>query len=36
MLIHGDTHIDPPAVAIGLVATLLLTMRAAGLSLPPF
>jgi hypothetical protein len=36
MLIHGDTHIDPPAVAIGLVATLLLVMRAAGLALPPF
>lgn len=35
MLIHGDTHIDPPAVAIGLVATLLLVMRAAGLTLPP-
>jgi hypothetical protein len=35
-LIHGDTHIDPPAVAIGLVATLLLVMRAAGLVLPPF
>lgn len=36
MLIHGDTHIDPPAVAIGAVATMLLTMRAAGVSLPPF
>lgn len=36
MLIHGDTHIDPPAVAIGLVATLLLVMRAAGVTLPPF
>jgi hypothetical protein len=35
-LIHGDTHIDPPAVAIGLVATILLTMRAAGVTVPPF
>jgi hypothetical protein len=35
MLIHGDTHIDPPAVAIGLVATLLLTMRAMGIAIPP-
>lgn len=34
-LIHGDTHIDPPAVAIALVATLLLVLRAAGVSLPP-
>lgn len=35
-LIHGDTHIDPPAVAIALVATLLLVLRAAGVSLQPF
>lgn len=35
-LIHGDTHIDPPAVAIALVATLLLVYRAAGLVLPGF
>jgi len=34
-LIHGDTHIDPPAVAIGLVATLLLVLKAAGIVLPP-
>jgi hypothetical protein len=34
MLIHGDTHIDPPAVAIGLAATLLLVMKAAGIVLP--
>ncbi len=35
-LIHGDTHIDPPAVAIALVATLLLVSRAAGVVLPAF
>ncbi len=33
-LIHGDTHIDPPAVAIAIVATLLLLMQAAGIVLP--
>lgn len=35
-LIHGDTHIDPPAVAIALVATTLLTLKALGVVLPPF
>jgi len=35
-LIHGDTHIDPPAVAIALVATLLLVAGSAGLVLPAF
>ena len=35
-LIHGDTHIDPPAVAIAIVATLLIALRAAGVLLPPF
>lgn len=34
-LIHGDTHIDPPAVAIAAVATLLAISRFAGLALPP-
>ena len=34
-LIHGDTHIDPPAMAIAGVATLLLLMKAAGIVLPP-
>ena len=34
-LIHGDTHIDPPAVAIALVATILLLMRAVGVAVPP-
>ena len=34
-LIHGDTHIDPPAVAIALVATLLVVLRAMGVTLPP-
>ena len=33
-LIHGDTHIDPPAVAIAGVAALLLLMKAAGIVLP--
>jgi hypothetical protein len=33
-LIHGDTHIDPPAVAIAAVATLLAISRAAGLIVP--
>jgi hypothetical protein len=36
MLIHGDTHIDPPAVAIAAVATLLALSRVAGVVLPPF
>ena len=35
-LIHGDTHIDPPAVAIAVVATTLIGLRAAGVILPPF
>ena len=35
-LIHGDTHIDPPAVAIAIVATILIAVRAAGFVLPPF
>lgn len=34
-LIHGDTHIDPPAAAIAVVATLLLLLQAAGVVLPP-
>jgi hypothetical protein len=34
-LIHGDTHIDPPAVAIAAVATLLAISRAVGLTIPP-
>jgi hypothetical protein len=34
-LIHGDTHIDPPAVAIAAVATILLLLHAAGIVLPP-
>lgn len=33
-LIHGDTHIDPPAAAIAAVATLLLLLKAAGIVLP--
>jgi hypothetical protein len=33
-LIHGDTHIDPPAVAIAAVATILAISRFAGLALP--
>jgi hypothetical protein len=33
-LIHGDTHIDPPAAAIAAVATILLLVRAAGLTIP--
>ena len=33
-LIHGDTHIDPPAVAIAAVATLLAITRFAGLAVP--
>ncbi len=33
-LIHGDSHIDPPAVAIAAVATLLVLLRVAGLALP--
>jgi hypothetical protein len=33
-LIHGDTHIDPPAAAIGAVATILLLLQAAGIVLP--
>jgi hypothetical protein len=36
VLIHGDTHIDPPAVAIAAVATLLALSRVAGVVLPPF
>ncbi len=35
-LIHGDTHIDPPAAAIAIVATVLIGLRAAGVVLPPF
>ena len=35
-LIHGDTHIDPPAAAIAVVATILIALRAAGVVLPPF
>ena len=34
-LIHGDTHIDPPAVAIALVASMLIALRALGIVLPP-
>jgi hypothetical protein len=33
-LIHRDTHIDPPAVAIAAVATLLVSLRVAGGVLP--
>jgi hypothetical protein len=33
-LIHGDTHIDPPAVAIAAVATLFAITRFAGLAVP--
>jgi hypothetical protein len=33
-LIHGDTHIDPPAAAIGAVATILLVLQAVGIGLP--
>lgn len=35
-LIHGDTHIDPPAAAIAIVATILIGLRAAGVVFPPF
>jgi hypothetical protein len=35
-LIHGDTHIDPPAVAIAAVATILIVIKAAGIVIPPF
>lgn len=33
-LIHGDTHIDPPAAAIAVVTTVILLLQAAGIALP--